>query len=666
MSRRHWFSAAELVEMGLPGLPQTRQGVDLMAERAGWLAPGLEGIRWRRRRGRGGGIEFHESVLRPEARLKISHGMELQTPEDAAAQAAARRPDPASEALWAKFDQRTDAQKAVARQRLEAVQAMGRLIADGTPVCVAQSLTVAEYRGRGIKLSFNTLGRWRRAVEGLPVTDWWPALLPHHVGRPERRAISEAAWQTFLADYLRLEQPTARACWDRVARQAKAQQWDWPCLATIQRRIAELPPSQVALAREGREAHDRYFPAQRRDRTALAALEAVNLDGHRWDVFVRWPDGRVARPQMLAVQDIYSGRVLAWRIDQTLHSGLVRLAFGDVVEKFGIPAHCVMDNGRENAAKDITGGVPTRYRFKVLDEDPAGLLPTMGVEVHWATPYRGQSKPIERAFRDFATEVAKHPAFAGAYTGNRPDAKPENYGAAAVPLDTFVKVIAEEIARHNARDGRRSDTCRGRSFDTTFFESLVQTTVRVASERQRRMFLLAARGVRAKRPDGAVELFGNRYWADAMPRFAGQKLIVRFDPQALHDGVSVYRLDGDFVADLPCLEKVGFFDADGAREHARVKAEWRRGEVAQLARARRMSLSDMAASLAKHDAEHPVDTDAPAPKVVWPLFNLVGNTARKAQPEEADDEIPEGERLLLRFAEMRRGGPLKVIEGGDD
>uniref|UniRef100_UPI0039800C3B transposase domain-containing protein n=1 Tax=Salmonella sp. s54836 TaxID=3159673 RepID=UPI0039800C3B len=95
--------------------------------------------------------------------------------------------------------------------------------------------------------------------------------------------------------------------------------------------------------------------------------------------------------------------------------------FRDVVERYGIPHHAWLDNGRGFASKLLTGGVANRYRFKVREEDPTGILVALGVQIHWATPYHGQAKPIERAFRDLCDRVAKHPAFAGAYTGHRVD-----------------------------------------------------------------------------------------------------------------------------------------------------------------------------------------------------------------------------------------------------
>jgi hypothetical protein len=54
---REWYSAAELAEMGLPGLPGTKQGVLKLAKRRAWAANA------RTRIGRGGGVEYHRSLV---------------------------------------------------------------------------------------------------------------------------------------------------------------------------------------------------------------------------------------------------------------------------------------------------------------------------------------------------------------------------------------------------------------------------------------------------------------------------------------------------------------------------------------------------------------------------------------------------------------------------
>ena len=652
--RREWFSAAELAAMKLPDMPTDEKAVRSMAEKHNWADAARENVWWRWRGKRGGGAEYHYGVLPIAAQFKITTTFNVAVkPKEDPEQA--RR-----EELHAWFERLPATKRDKARMRFDAVLALEDMIRNGKSIMTAQ-----EFISHEIGVSFNTLGRWRATCAGQWQGDWLPLLAPHHPGRPGKTEITEAAWQHFLADYLRLERPTLSACWQRVADIANAEGWTWPTMSTVARRVRELPVTKVVYEREGTEALAVLHPPQKRDRGAFHALEAVNLDGHRWDVFVRWPDGTVGRPHSLVIQDLFSGRIMAWRTDRTLHKGLVRLAFGDMIKQFGVPGHCYMDNGRENAAKDITGRVPNRYRFKVRDEDPAGLLPQLGVQVHWTKPYSGQSKPIERAFRDFATTIAKHPAFAGAYVGNTPMAKPENYGSAAVDIETFERIIGQEIVKHNARPGRRSAMCRGTlSLDQAFFDSYRTKPITVATASQLHLCLLAAEAVRANKRDGAVEFAGNRYWTKEMSALLGQKLVVRFDPQALHGSVHLFRLDGNYVCEAPCIAPAGFADVDAARKHGQARAAWMKAQKALLDAEDRLSIRTVAALQAKHDAKQAQASGTPEANVVRPMFRTQGVNALQAEP---DDEIDEGERLIVEFARMRREGrALSVVEDGDD
>jgi putative transposase len=326
-----------------------------------------------------------------------------------------------------------------------------------------------------------TLERWWYGqgefpgVAGMEPRFWLPLLAPRW-GQVHRDApMTQAAWQHLLADYLRPEGPSLLACYKRVLAHAGRFDWQVPSYDAVARRVKRLPHDLVVLARDGREAFDRLFPAMRRSVAHLSALEWVNADGHKFDVFVRLPErfqdvekSRIVRPHLIAVQDVYSRKILAWRLSPTLNALSVQLCFADLIERYGIPDHALMDNGREFGAKAITGGVPWRFRFKALEGEPLGMLPMLGVQVHWATPFHGQAKPIERAFRDLCEAIAKDPRCAGAYTGNAPDAKPENYGSRAMEWEAFEQVVAEGIARHNAQAGRRTETAQGRSFDEVF------------------------------------------------------------------------------------------------------------------------------------------------------------------------------------------------------
>ena len=388
------------------------------------------------------------------------------------------------------------------------------------------------------------------------------------------------------------------------------------------------------------------YPAQERTRGHFHALEAVNADGHKWDVFVRWPDGEIGRPLMVAFQDLYSGKLLAWRCDRSENKEATRLAFGDLVEEFGIPDHCWLDNGRAFASKWISGGTPNRYRFKVLDEEPLGLLTQLGVRVHWTTPYAGQSKPIERMFRDFATDTAKHPRFAGAYTGNNPLAKPENYRATAVPLDVFLATLGEAVAEHNARGGRRTAVCNGRSFDDAFAESYARAPIRRATGAQRRLWLLAAQAVGTSRRDGSITLLDNRFWAPFLSEIRGSRVSVRFDPGCLQADLHVYALDGRYLGAAPCIEAVGFDDIAKAQAHARARNAWMRAQRTMLDAERRLSISDVAAMLPAPATPPP----APETKVVR---LVTGNLALAARPDTLPEQDPAEIRLLAAMAKLR-------------
>ncbi|NCT66367.1 MAG: hypothetical protein GXC76_01855 [Rhodanobacteraceae bacterium] len=507
---------------------------------------------------------------------------------------------------------------------------------EGVSLTEARKRVAAQAREAGIKgREVRTLIRVAKLVERIPRPHWLAFLLPEaKEGRPPAE-IHPLAWAAFKKDWLRLEEPDAAACYRRVARLAKAHP-DWlplPCIKTFTRLVArELPASVRVYMREGDEALAQLGPKITRDRSDLAALAIVNADGHTFDVAVRFPDGTIGRPVMVGWQDVYSGKLLSYRIGRSETADLVRLAFCDMVEKYGIPQRAHLDNGRAFASKTNTGGIPTRYRYKVKPEDPQGVLTRLGVDVRWVTPYNGKAKPIERAWRDFATDVAKRSEFAGAYTGNSPTTKPENYGSHAVPLDEFLRVVADGVAEYNARTGRRSEVADGRSFDETFAESYARTVVTKASREQLAMLLLASEVVMVNRRDGNMTLAGNRYWDEKVCDFAlGQRVELRFDPAALHAGVHVFSLDGAYIGSAECTAALGWNTTEGMQRARKLQAEWKK-------RSRALAKVEEARS-AHVPSELPL---IPEPELPAAAAVALYQPPRKPAPVEADAQEDEG------------------------
>lgn len=627
-----WYTAADLA--GLPGMPGTDRRVNSRAEREQWP---------RRARQRGKGWEYPFTALGAATQAAL---LLRDRPQQLAAPSNSRAPsDDQLRSAWQRFDRAKQPMKDVAAMRLKTLYTVGALVRGGTPLMQAREIVAAQLQREGVRGgSAASIARWQQDVAHAGPQDWLALLLPHYTGRTATAEIEPEAWDLFKADYLRLEQPTASSCYDRLQRIAATRGWELPSLKTFTRRVErELPRAVRVLARQGEEALLKTYPAQERDRSLMAALQGVNADGHRWDLRVRFPDGTDGRPCILGWQDLYSGKLLAWRLGDNENSDMVRLSFGDMLREFGIPGSVYLDNGRAFASKWMTGGTPNRYRFKIREEDPAGLITTLvGAEnVHWVTPYHGQAKPIERMWRDFCDRIAKHPEFAGAYVGNNTLNKPENYGSRVIEWADFERVVTSEIHAHNARVGRRTKVCGGvQSFDQAFAASYSAAAIGKVSDEQLRLLLLAAEAVTASPIDGSVRLAGNRYWTEALSEHAGRKLVLRIDPWHLQGVAHVYALDGTYIAEAPCTAAVGFADVNAAREHARGRKQYKRAAKDMLAAERLMDAAQVAAQLPQATAPN-----LPDAAVVAPVFGLHGKKP-EAQPARALATGTEGPSAL--------------------
>lgn len=636
---REWFTAAELAEFRLPGLPHDKRAVNRHARDFRWtIQCDKTGMALARQRdARGGGMEYHISLLPGPARVALGRLLGETTLVEAT--------DPMAEG-WRWFDLQSEKAKAEAQRRVAILAEIELLEESGISSTMAVNAAALQHGA-----SAATIWNWRTLVKGVARHNRLVALAPRRKGGGREADIAEEIWRIFLSDYLRPEQPTLTSCYDRTREIATARGLAMPSERSIRRKLErEVDPRILLLRRKGEEALRRSIPAQRRTVAHLHAMEVVNIDGHKFDVFVKTGDGRVIRPIMVTIQDIYSRKILAWRIGGEESAVQTRLCFADLFQNWGIPKECVLDNGRAFASKWITGGAGSRFRFKIKPEEPVGLLTGLGIHIHWATPYRGQSKPIERAFRDMCDRIARHPAFAGAYVGNNPMAKPENYGSRAVAWDAFVAQVDKGIADHNAKLGRRTETARGRSFDAVFADSLASAPIGKASPEAMRMALLAGEQKTINRNTGEITLFGNRYWSSECGRLHGQKVTVRFDPDNLLRDIHLYDQAGAYLCSAQLFGDVMFLDAGAAKATARMVAEYRRRIRDGVTAENLLS----AAQVAALQVDAP-EAETPEPKVYRPVrhrgqtaaaLKLVSDAAR--QPSQNEDKVFAALKLVKR------------------
>ncbi|MCB5204219.1 Mu transposase C-terminal domain-containing protein [Neorhizobium sp. T786] len=641
---KEWFTSQELAEAKLPGLAHTRQGIENFVQQSGVRST----EKARPREGRGGGFEYHYSFLPSVARQKIAF---MNTPMPAA-------DTKASKSLWARFEALSTEHKTICQKRLDTLVAVDDMRASGISIGMA-----VQHCARLAAISVRTLYEWRLMVEGHARHDWLAALAPSFSPTINGVVVDRAdchpqAWEVLKSDYLRPEQPKFSACYRRMMSAATINKWSpIPSERSLRRRLdSEVPKAAQVLARDGREKAARLFPAQTRSVVHLHAMQIVNTDGHKLDLRVNAPwSAEPTRVLLIGIQDIYSRKILSWRLAESETWEVVRACIGDMIENEGgkLPEHFYMDNGRAFASKKISGGATRRNRFKITGDEVAGLLKTLGIEAHFTKPYSGQSKPIERAWKDLAEEISRHPAMSGCYTGANALAKPENYGKRAIPLDELQEHVSRCVAEHNSREGRRTEAAKGRSFNQVFDASVAEpsTIIRYASHSQRSLWLLTAETLKARKPDGSLHHLGNRYWAPVLNQWIGKKLTMRFDPADLHAPVKVYDPAGRFLCDAECISHAGFDSTGDAKRKAKTQAEFHKTNKKLLELNRTLEASELGKIYA--DANRAEQRKRkPEPPVRPVVTRLITGNLAKAVPIEADEDNNFDTNFSRGFARM--------------
>ncbi|MEO3738564.1 transposase domain-containing protein [Shewanella baltica] len=631
-----WLLASELA--GVVGLPGSDRNVREQLKKLATENPELA----RKRQGTKG-TEYHISLLptatqtalyKIKGQIKVGDQV-LALPKKKSQQTYCR------EALWARWNKTNHAAQAKAQFALRTVQAVFALKRNGIKLMDAYDSVCAEY-----DIALSTLRRHCAMVKGIDEADWAPALLPKHFEASQAKKknqfafVSPDAWEAFKADYLRLEQPAMTKCYERLVRNSHGTDWVIPSLKSLARRIEhEIPAQQLVLLREGEHALHQLYPPQERSVEGLHALEWINGDGYQHNVFVKWFNGEKLRPKTWFWQDIYSRKIIGWRCDVSENTDSIRLSFMDVCEKYGIPKQVTLDNTRAAANKWMTGGVANRYRFKVKEDDPKGIMTMLVGEgnIHWSSVIlgkgHGQAKPVERMFGVGGLEeyIDLDPACYGAYTGKNAMAKPDNYGSREIEAEVFLQVIARGVEMYNARANRNTEICKGfMSFDQAFATSYEVSEIRKATKVQLQLMMLQAEAVRVSKhgtivldAGGSLKGRKNRYFNEVMMNYVGQKLVARFDPLKLHDSLEIYALNGVHICTAECLEKVAFGDTQAARETKRKRTQFTKNN--KLAAAAKISIDQLELAAMMRPAAEEIIPETKVVMMVRPTS--IGNTA---------------------------------------
>ena len=633
-----WISAQQLAV--LETMPSSPQGVNKKARAGNWEKRQVQGIR-------GVGYEYAFSSLPQATQAELLLKQSAVEIDNVSETPRARKElNYLPEVIWKPYEKATDKQREHAKAKLVPLHKLDDLVRNGLELMTALDAVAEE-----CDIAKGSLKRWYYQVRSFERPDWLPLLIAKHNNKKSGKeaAFTEEAWEAFKADYFRNEQPQFGSCYERLKRAARENGWNIPSASSIKRKIEREVPKLVQVQlREGDHAVMQYYPSMRRTVAEIEALEWINGDGYQHNVFVRWHNGEIVRPKTWIWQDIRTRKILAYRVDLSENSDTIRLSLMDLIWKYGIPKKCTIDNTRAAANKWMTGGVKNRYRFKVKEDDVTGIIPMLGIELLWTSVQfgkgHGQAKPIERAFSHggLGELVDKHPSLAGFYAGENVYNKPDNYngGKDGVDYGTFILAIEDGIRTFNEREGRQTEICQGiYSFSQVFERDYAKAQIRKASAEQMRFLMLMSEAV-TLRKDGTFELEAggkvnnrkNRYLASELIATAHRKVVVKFDPQDLHNKVWVYGLDGVFLAEAKCTDAVAFGDKAKGREHDKARKQMVKAVKAQAKATLTMNAQEAARYQPQFEEEAPLE-----PKIIE-LFRQEGNAVRKHEAVLDDDE----------------------------
>lgn len=651
------YSAKELVGLSLATLPNSVQGILYQAKKNCWAT--------QKRVGKGGGVEYAVKSMPEDVQAEIVVKLGKSAVKNLPVLAEESAPVDA-QLLWATYEQGTAKQQQKAQMKLGIMFAVAELVNGGVKILDALALVCHKHNQDGEKpVTVSALKSWWYQVKDADRSLWLPLLMDSYGAHSESReaAFTHEAWAFFRADYFRNERPQFGSCYERLKRAASANGWVIPSPSSVKRKILrEIPKTHQTYLRDGTYALSRMYPSLIRTVAGIEAMEWVNGDGYKHNVWVRWHNGHIIRPKTWLWQDVRTRKILAYRCDESENTNMIRLALLDVVNKYGIPKHLTIDNTKAAANKKMTGGVKNRYRFKVREDEVQGIIPALGIQLHWTTVRygrgRGQAKPIERAFSHggLGELVDKHPLLAGYHAGDNALDKPDNYqgNKAGVDYESFILALEEGIQMFNERQDRATEICQGKlSFNQAFERDYAVAEKRWATPEQLRYLLtlheevtLKDNGTFTLKAGGEVQGLRNRYEAYELIGTKHKKVVVRYDPNNLHNAVWVYSLDGSYLAEAHCTVDAAFGDTIAAQDHSRKEREFVRHTQKAAKAAQDMAIQEAAAYMPPVEFE-----ETEASEQMWAVIKD-GTSLRKVEIAPDDEDVNESEQALNRGLAM--------------
>ena len=309
--------------------------------------------------------------------------------------------------------------------------------------CETCNARLPEGSGPADRTSRAAMYRWMAAY----YRDGIAALVDRRGGVREAAHFSADAKEFLLGLYLKEGHQSVPYIYAIARGHARQYDWDIPSLRTVQLWLQKrVDHKLLAAGQHPKKFRDRCVPFVKRDWTQVFAMEAWVAD-HRvldilvprliWNKKTKREELKWYRPWLTMFMDCRSWMPVGWILDWDSPNGdRVMAAFLQAVERYGVPGHVILDNGKDFRRRDIAGGRSWKIEYervngrlrkipkgeKMFDSKRAGpLFQSLGVEPHFALPYNARAKVIERFFGIMAEQFDKTwPTYWGNNTVNNP------------------------------------------------------------------------------------------------------------------------------------------------------------------------------------------------------------------------------------------------------
>lgn len=479
--------------------------------------------------------------------------------------------------IWEEYERSGATHKRRAEAAFKALLTFQRVVDEGFSIGEAET-EVASRHG----VSKPTLWRYRQATKGHPQMHWLPLLSPRYKGGRPPAEFTEAAYEYIRGSFINSSETPLTVVIEAARDLARLNGWVIPGNDAIRSRLAKEPKWVETAGRKGPKALERSYPAIKKDYSSLALHELWESDGRKSDVFCIWPDGTTARPFIIVWREVRSRLVLGVKGYLNPSAAGVLAAFGMALSRAGTaPEFAKIDNGREYAAKSVTGGQANRYRFKVVPGEQPGVMTQVGTQAEWSRPARGQDKPIESFWRFVADRCDKAHEFEGAYCGRNPVVKPESFDRKnAIPIAVYEAKLAQVLEYFNTRHRHSGSGMDGRTPNEVYTELAVHTKRTPVDPAHIRLCKLGVAYIKPDADDASYTLkipgYGTcRYWSKkiaGLPKEAlSRKHSVYYDLENPREPITVYDA-GNWLDDAPQFEELPFRNAgEGAANHVKAK-----------------------------------------------------------------------------------------------